>query len=41
MDNGLPIMVFNMSVPENIRRVLRGERIGTRVTPEADEREES
>jgi uridylate kinase len=41
MDNGLPIMVFNMSIPENIRRVLRGERIGTRVTLEADEREES
>ncbi|NLO28321.1 MAG: UMP kinase [Actinobacteria bacterium] len=41
MDNGLPILVFNMSVPENIRRVLKGERIGTRVTPEADEREES
>jgi uridylate kinase len=34
MDNGLPIMVFNMSVPENIRRVLRGERIGTIVTVE-------
>ena len=31
MDNRLPILVFNMSVPENIRRVLRGERIGTRV----------
>jgi uridylate kinase len=31
MDNGLPILVFNMSDPENIRRVLRGERIGTRV----------
>ena len=29
MDNGLPIVVFNMSVPENIRRVLRGERVGT------------
>jgi uridylate kinase len=41
MDNGLPIMVFNMSVPENIRRVLRGERVGTRVTVEADDREES
>ncbi len=34
MDNGLPILVFNMSVPENIRRVLRGERIGTRVVCE-------
>jgi uridylate kinase len=32
MDNGLPILVFNMSVPENIGRVLRGEHIGTRVT---------
>ena len=29
MDNGLPIVVFNMSAPENIRRVLRGERVGT------------
>jgi len=34
MDNNLPIFVFNMSVPENIRRVLRGERVGTRVTAE-------
>jgi len=34
MDNQLPIMVFNMSVPENIRRVLRGDRIGTRVVSE-------
>jgi uridylate kinase len=41
MDNGLPIMVFNMSVPENIRRVIRGERVGTIVTVEADEREET
>lgn len=41
MDNRLPIMVFNMSVPENIRRVLRGERVGTRVTAEADKREET
>ena len=31
MDNRLPILVFNMSVPENVRRVLRGERIGTSV----------
>lgn len=34
MDNRLPIVVFNMSVPENIGRVLRGERIGTRVVCE-------
>jgi uridylate kinase len=34
MDNDLPILVFNMSVPENIRRVLRGDRVGTIVTSE-------
>jgi uridylate kinase len=38
MDNDLPILVFNMSVPENIRRVIRGERVGTIVTNGADER---
>jgi uridylate kinase len=32
MDNDLPILVFNMSEPENIRRVLRGERVGTIVS---------
>jgi uridylate kinase len=40
MDNRLPIMVFNMSVPENIRRVIRGERVGTIVTSDGDERGE-
>jgi uridylate kinase len=34
MDNGLPIIVFNVSVPENIRRVLRGDRVGTIVSSE-------
>lgn len=29
MDNALPIVVFNMTVPGNIIRVLYGERIGT------------
>jgi uridylate kinase len=29
MDNGLPIVVFNMRVPGNIRRVVWGEQIGT------------
>jgi uridylate kinase len=38
MDNGLPIVVFNMSIPENIRRVLRGERVGTIVTGEPNGR---
>jgi uridylate kinase len=30
-ENRIPIVVFNVSPPENIRRVLRGERIGTLV----------
>jgi uridylate kinase len=38
MDNGLPIVVFNMSAPENIRRVLRGERVGTIVASDPDRR---
>jgi len=38
MDNGLPIVVFNMSVAENIRRVLRGERVGTIVASDPDGR---
>ena len=29
MDNGLPIVVFDMNVPGNIRRVVYGEPIGT------------
>jgi uridylate kinase len=36
MDNALPIVVFNMTVPGNIIRVLYGERIGTVV---ADKKE--
>jgi len=40
MDNHLPIMVFNMSVPENIRRVLRGEPVWTIVTNDGDDRGE-
>jgi len=31
MDNALPIVVFNLSVPGNIKRVVLGERIGTRL----------
>jgi uridylate kinase len=41
MDNRLPIMVFNLSVPENIRRVLQGERVGTRITSGPDGRGEA
>ncbi len=29
MDNGLPIVVFNLTIRGNIKRVLTGERIGT------------
>ncbi len=32
MDNKLPIIVFNLKTPGNIRRVVMGEPIGTRVT---------
>lgn len=41
MDNNLPILVFNMSVPENIRRVVQGERVGTIVSTNAEESEEA
>ena len=41
MDNRLPIMVFNLSVPENIRRVLQGERVGTIITSGEDEKGEA
>ena len=32
MDNKLPIVVFNLKTPGNIRRVVMGEAIGTMVT---------
>jgi uridylate kinase len=32
MDNKLPILVFNMKTPGNIRRVVMGEAVGTIVT---------
>jgi uridylate kinase len=32
MDNKLPIVVFNLKTPGNIRRVVMGERIGTTVS---------
>ena len=31
MDNKMPIIVFNMNVPGNIKRVLMGERVGSLV----------
>jgi len=33
MDNKLPIVVFNLRAPGNLRRVVMGEPVGTRVTP--------
>lgn len=35
-DNAMPIIVFNLTTPGNIARVIFGERIGTRVTKGAD-----
>ena len=32
MENKLPIIVFNLTVPGNIRRVVMGERVGSMVT---------
>jgi uridylate kinase len=32
MDNRLPIVVFNLKHPGNIRRVVLGEEVGTTVT---------
>jgi uridylate kinase len=33
MDNGMPIVVFNMNQKGNIKRVVMGERVGSTVTP--------
>ncbi len=32
MDNNLPIIVFNLTAPGNIKRIVSGEKIGTLVT---------
>ena len=31
MDNNIPVIVFALAEPENIRRVLQGESVGTTV----------
>ena len=31
MDNDIPVIVFALAEPENIVRVLRGEKLGTTV----------
>ncbi|WP_428936812.1 UMP kinase [Fontivita pretiosa] len=33
MERKLPLVVFNMKVPGNIARVIRGERVGTKIQP--------
>jgi uridylate kinase len=33
MDNGMPIKIFNMQKPGNIRRAVLGERVGSTVVP--------
>jgi len=33
MDNHLPIVVFNLNVPGNLKRVITGEKIGSLVAP--------
>ncbi|MEG2597108.1 MAG: UMP kinase [Oscillospiraceae bacterium] len=33
-DNNLPLLVFNLTPPENIVAALKGEKVGTLVTPE-------
>jgi len=35
MDNNIPIIVFDMMEPENIKRAVRGEKVGTLVTSES------
>lgn len=37
MDNDLPIRVFNLDYPENIRRILSGESVGTIVSAPREE----
>jgi uridylate kinase len=32
MDNRIPIIVFDMAKPENINKVVRGQKVGTLVT---------
>jgi uridylate kinase len=35
MERKIPLVVFNLKVPGNIARVLRGEAVGTKITPTA------
>jgi uridylate kinase len=33
MERKLPLVVFNLMTPGNIARVIRGEHVGTKITP--------
>jgi uridylate kinase len=33
MEQRIPVVVFNLKKPENIARVVRGERVGTKIVP--------
>ena len=35
MDNNLPIIVFDVSVPGNVERIIRGEKVGSVVSEAA------
>jgi uridylate kinase len=35
MENNLPIIVFDMNTPGNLRRVVMGDQVGTLVSSEA------
>ena len=37
MDNNLPVIVFNLTDPGNIKRVLQGDEVGTLVSKDATE----
>ncbi len=39
MDNNIPILVFGLDKPENIKRVILGEKIGTLVSSSTEESE--
>jgi uridylate kinase len=38
MDNRMPIVVFNLNVPGNLKRVILGEKVGSLVAPSEPER---
>jgi len=33
MDNRMPIIIFNLNVPGNLKRVIVGEKVGSLVAP--------